>query len=105
LTNQAFTFVESTFQSDEELERIIHDEKSKSEYFDLTNGLVFRCHIVYSKEMNLNDLICSKDLIILNFHHGLFDYPSMKIFINDLNQAYSTGELILNDLRYLDCKY
>ncbi|CAF4355789.1 unnamed protein product, partial [Adineta steineri] len=38
-------------------------------------------------------------------HHALFDFPSMNIFLHDLNQAYTTGQLLYDDntnLRYLD---
>ena len=61
--------------------------------FDLAQGLVFRCHIVYYKQISSNDLLSDKDVIIFNFHHALFDFPSMDIFLHDLNQAYTTGQL------------
>ncbi|CAF1355214.1 unnamed protein product [Adineta steineri] len=67
--------------------------------------LVFRCHILYYKQISSNNLLCDKDRIIFNFHHVLFDFPSMKIFLHDLNQAYMTNQLPINhntDLRYLD---
>ncbi|CAF1420124.1 unnamed protein product [Adineta steineri] len=100
-----FTFIESTFETDKQLDTIIHDEKRNSQYFDLTQGLVFRCHLIYHKQISSNDLLCHKDVIIFNFHHALFDFPSMDIFLNDLNQAYTTGQLSHNDesaLTYLD---
>ena len=34
-----------------------------------------------------------KDAIIFNFHHALFDFPSMNVFLHDLDQAYTTGQL------------
>ena len=49
-----------------------------------------------------------QDALIFNFHHALFDFPSMDIFLHDLNQAYTTGQLSNNDntaLRYIDCNY
>ena len=78
-----------------------------STLFDLSQGLVFRCHIVHYNEISSTDLISHKDAIIFNFHHALFDFPSMNIFLHDLNQAYTTHELRNDEniaLRYLDCE-
>jgi NRPS condensation-like uncharacterized protein len=102
-----FTFIESSFKT-HEIKDIVHDEKRNSQLFDLAQGLVFRCHLVYYRGISSNDLLCDKDAIIFNFHHALFDYPSMNIFLHDLNEAYTTGQLSTNDettLRYIDCKY
>ena len=103
---QIFTFIESTFNTDEQLIDIMHNEKGNSQLFDLAQGLVFRCHLIYYKQISSNDLLCDKDAIIFNFHHALFDFPSMNVFLNDLNQAYTTSQLSVNDntLRYLDCE-
>jgi hypothetical protein len=106
--NKLFTFIESVFETNEQLNSIMHDERSNSQHFDLTQGLVSRCHIVYYKQISKTNLLGEKDALIFNFHHALFDFPSMDIFIDDLNQAYTTGQLPTNDnssLRYLDCKY
>jgi len=104
---QHFTFIESTFETDEQLTHIMHDEKRNTQLFDLAEGLVFRCHLIYYKQISSNGLLCHKDAIIFNFHHALFDYPSMNIFLRELDQAYTTGQLTIDDtnLRYLDCKY
>ena len=106
--NKLFTFIESTFETDEEFNDIMHEEKRNSQHFDLAQGLVFRCHIVYYKQISSNDLLCDKERIIFNFHHALFDFPSMNTFLDDLNQAYTTGQLFFGDntsLSYIDCKY
>ena len=100
--------IESTYEVDEQLNQILHDEKRNPQLFNLAQGLVFRCHLVYYKHISSNDLLSDKDLLIFNFHHALFDFPSMNIFLRDLNQAYTTGQLSNNDdttLRYLDCKH
>ena len=106
--NNLFSFIESIFETDEQLNDIMHHEKGNSQLFDLSQGLVFRCHLVYHKQISSNDLLSDKDLLIFNFHHALFDFPSMDVFLHDLNQAYTTGQLTFDDntsLRYLDCKY
>ena len=104
---QLFTLIESTFETDEQLTHIMYNEKSNSRLFDLAEGLVFRCHLIYYKQISSNDLLCHKDAILFNFHHALFDYPSMHLFLHDLNQAYTTGQLTIDGttLRYLDCEY
>jgi NRPS condensation-like uncharacterized protein len=103
---QLFAFIESNFNTDEQLNDIMHNEKGNSQLFNITQALVFRCHLVYYKEISPNDLLCDKDAIIFNFHHALFDFPSMNVFLNDLNQAYTTNQLPVDDntLRYLDCE-
>ncbi|CAF1090177.1 unnamed protein product [Adineta steineri] len=103
--NTLFSFSESIYTTHEQLNDILHDEKRNPHLFDLAEGLVFRCHLVYHKQISSNDLLSDKDLLIFNFHHALFDYPSMNIFLHDLNQAYTTGQLLYDDntnLRYLD---
>jgi NRPS condensation-like uncharacterized protein len=103
-----FAFIESTFETDDQLNEIMHDEKRNPQHFDLSHGQVFRYHLVFHKQISSNDLLCDKDAIIFNFHHALFDFPSMNVFLDDLNQAYTTGQLPTNDeitFRYLDCKY
>jgi hypothetical protein len=106
--NQMFAFIETVFEADEQLNNIIQEEKYNSQLFDLAHGLVFRCHLVYYKQISSNDLLCDKDVLIFNFHHALFDFSSMDIFLDDLNRAYTTVQLSNDDnntLRYLDCKY
>ncbi|CAF4044526.1 unnamed protein product, partial [Adineta steineri] len=100
-----FSIKETTYETDDQLNEILHDEKRNPHLFDLAQGLVFRCHIIYYKQISSNHLLSDKDLLIFNFHHALFDFPSMKVFHHDLNQAYTTGQLLYDDntnLRYLD---
>jgi len=104
---QLFTLTESTFDTDEQLNDIMHNEKHNSQLFNLSQGLVFRCHLVYYNQISSNDILGDRDVIIFNCHHALFDFLSMNIFLRDLDQAYNTGQLITNEdhvLRYLDCK-
>ena len=108
IDNISFTFIESTFEIDEQLNDIMHDEKGNLQFFNLAQGLVFRCHLIHYKEICSNKLLSDKDVIIFNFHHALFDYPSMNVFLHDLNQSYITNQLTSDNnttLRYLDCEY
>ncbi|CAF4175624.1 unnamed protein product, partial [Adineta steineri] len=86
-SRQLFTFIESAYTTHEQLSHIIHEEKYNPQLFNLAQGLVFRCHIVYYKRISSNHLLSNKDVIIFNFHHAVFDYLSMNIFLHDLNQA------------------
>ncbi|CAF1179572.1 unnamed protein product [Adineta steineri] len=100
-----FTFIESTYTTHEQLNYILHEERHNSQFFDLTKGLGFRCHLVYYKSISSDHLLSDKDVIIFNFHHAVLDYPSMNIFLHELNQAYTTGQLLYDgntNLRYLD---
>lgn len=104
---QHFTFIQTIFESNEHLTDIMHNEKRNSQLFDLARGLVFRCHILHYQQISSTDLITDQDLIVFNFHHALFDFPSMNVFLHDLNQAYTTNQLPTDDdttLRYLDCE-
>ena len=110
---QLFTFIENTYENDKQLNDIIYNEKSNSKLFDLSQGLVFRCHIVYYKQISSDGILSHNDILIFNFHHALFDYPSMNIFLHDLDQAYKTEQIINDDdddddddthLRYIDCE-
>ncbi|CAF1264219.1 unnamed protein product [Adineta steineri] len=103
--NNIFSIIETTYETDEQLNEILHGEKRNSHLFNLAQGLVFRCHLVYYKQISSNHLLSHKDILIFNFHHALFDFPSMNIFLHDLNQAYTTNQLLYDDntnLRYLD---
>ncbi|CAF1563671.1 unnamed protein product, partial [Adineta steineri] len=104
--NTLFIFIKSIYETNEQLNNIIDEERHSSQLFNLAQGLVFRCHLVYYKEISSNDLLSDKDVIIFNFLHAIFDFSSMNIFLHDLNQAYTTGQLPVNGdnttLRYLD---
>ncbi len=105
-TKQLFTFTQTTFDTHEQFIDIMHDEKRNSQLFNLAQGLVFRCHLVHHKQTSLNDLLTDKDAIIFNFHHALFDFPSMDVFLRDLDEVYTTGQLTIDDTtvpHYLDC--
>ncbi|CAF4104700.1 unnamed protein product [Adineta steineri] len=105
INSDMFTITESTYETQEQLNDIIENEKCNPQVFDLTQGLVFRCHIIYYKQISSNNILSDKDIIMFNFHHAVFDYPSMNIFLRDLDQAYKTGQLTTNNdttLRYID---
>ncbi|CAF3924800.1 unnamed protein product, partial [Adineta steineri] len=104
--NEMFIITESTYETDEQLNAIMGNEKCNPQLFDLAQGPVFKCHIIYYKQISSNNILSDKDIIIFNFHHAFFDYLSMNIFLHDLDQAHTTGQPPLNDdnstLRYLD---
>ncbi|CAF4243218.1 unnamed protein product, partial [Adineta steineri] len=103
--NNIVSIIETTYETDEQLNEILHNERRNPHLFNLAQGLVFRCHLVYYKQISSNHLLSDKDVLIFNFHHAQFDFPSMNIFLRDLNQAYTTGQLSYDDnttLRYLD---
>jgi hypothetical protein len=106
-TKQLFTFIQSTFHTDEQLIDIMYNEKGNFQLFNLAEGLVSRCHLIHYKEISPSDLLTDEDAIIFNFHEAVFDFPSMNVFLHDLDQAYKTGQLTTDDdtiLRYVDCE-
>ncbi|CAF1589002.1 unnamed protein product, partial [Adineta steineri] len=103
--NNMFSIIETIYETDEQLNEILQNEKRNPHLFDVAQGLVFRCHLVYYKQISSNHHLSHKDILIFNFHHALFGFQSMNIFLHDLEQAYSTSQLSNNDnttLRYLD---
>ncbi|CAF1537192.1 unnamed protein product, partial [Adineta steineri] len=85
--NKLFFYFESTFQTDEQLNKIINDERHNPQHFDLVQGRVFRYHILYYKQASLNGFLSDKDVLIFSFHHAFFDNSSMNVFFHDLNEA------------------
>ncbi|CAF4238329.1 unnamed protein product, partial [Adineta steineri] len=65
-TNNLFSVIETTYETDEQLNEILHNEKRNPHLFDLAQGLVFRCHIIYYKQISSNHLLSHKDLLIFN---------------------------------------
>ncbi|CAF1403215.1 unnamed protein product, partial [Adineta steineri] len=103
--NRSHAFIENIYETQQQLNDIMHEEKYNPQLFDLEKGTIFRCHLVYYKQISSNDLLSDQDVVIFNVHHALFDFRSMNIFLHDLNQAYTTGQLLYDDntnLRYLD---
>ncbi|CAF4242595.1 unnamed protein product, partial [Adineta steineri] len=43
--NDMFSIIETTYETDEQLNEILRDEKRNPHLFHLDQGLVFRCHI------------------------------------------------------------
>ncbi|CAF1477875.1 unnamed protein product, partial [Adineta steineri] len=66
-----FPIIETTYETDEQLSEILHNEKLNPRFFDLAQGLVFRCHIIYYKQISSDDLLSDRDVLIFNFHHAL----------------------------------
>ncbi|CAF1555547.1 unnamed protein product, partial [Adineta ricciae] len=106
---KSFELLKSIYETNDEIERIINEEKYSNKLFNLNEGLVFRCHIIYYREIGENELIKPKDLIIFNFHKISFDNLSIEIFLNDLNEFYYESTTkdhwknnIKNILRYID---
>ncbi|CAF4107727.1 unnamed protein product, partial [Adineta steineri] len=105
INNDMFTITQSSYETDEQLNAIIENEKCNPQLFDLAQGLVFRCHITYYKHVSSNNFLSDKDVIIFNFHHAFFDFPSINIFLYDLDHAYKTDPLTTDNTttpRYID---
>ncbi|CAF1212938.1 unnamed protein product, partial [Didymodactylos carnosus] len=104
-----YKFQISKIRSREELENILFDEETNETYFDLANGIVFRCHIIrmMSEIDDDDDLAASSarmnDYILFNFHHVAFDGYSTELFQDELHLAYSNDTLDFErSLQYID---
>ena len=82
---------------EQHMEDIIYDEETNASLFDLSEGRVFRSHILRRSNSIDSDMLMIGDLIIFNFHHIAFDGSSIEIFLNDLYKAYSSAD------QHLEC--
>ncbi len=97
------TFIEDEMQS----KRVLADEETNVSLFNLGQGRVFRCHVLhYLSGRNDNGTnLKPNDIIVFNFHHIAIDRSSIPIFINDLRQALTLGNLYYDgkdNISYLD---
>ncbi|CAF3436816.1 unnamed protein product, partial [Rotaria sp. Silwood2] len=74
------------------IEKILYDEETNPNLFDLNEGKVFRCHILRRSTSTDEDVLLISDIIIFSFHHIAFDGASIDIFFEDLQKAYSTDK-------------
>ncbi|CAF1548945.1 unnamed protein product, partial [Didymodactylos carnosus] len=102
-----YKFQISKIRCREELEHILFDEETNGTYFDLANGIVFRCHVVRmvsdiddDDPAALNARI--NDYILFNFHHVAYDGNSLDLFLTDLESAYDSKKLQPPSWNYID---
>jgi hypothetical protein len=103
---ELFLFVKSVLNSDNDIRDIILNEMHNPLNFNLSNGHVFRVHVVVQQSDN-KDILQTGDMVIFNFHQSAFDLPSLEVFHRDLYMAYECEVMSLLDnkvIRYLDCK-
>ena len=103
---ELFSFVKTIANSDTDLRTILLDEHRYPSYFNLSNGRVFRVHIIIQKNGD-QDFLQTGDVVIFNFHQSAFDLPSLNVFHRDLCAAYECETVLPlddNEHRYIDCK-
>jgi len=101
-----YIFIKSTLNNDMDMRTIIFDERHNPSLFDVSNGRVFRVHVVVHHNGD-PDLLQAGDFLIINFHQSAFDTLSLDIFHRDLCIAYECETALSycnNELRYIDCK-
>jgi NRPS condensation-like uncharacterized protein len=108
-TEQHFTIVATQmFEDDGELDSILRQINFSTHLFDISKGDVFHCEILRQRrtdKCNDNELITAGDIIIIAFHHAASDRDSVRIFFDDLCDAYNSDKpLLMNDdtLQYID---
>ncbi|CAF4588135.1 unnamed protein product, partial [Rotaria sp. Silwood2] len=98
-----------TFKNNNELYDIIDQIIIDPNLFDLSSGRSFHCQILRqdsSMRQNEDDeIIPCSDILIVAFHHSVFDRFSSGIFFNELRHAYNNNGIISVDddsLQYID---
>ncbi len=106
-----FSFDVTVIDDDNKLKAIFNNEVRNPTYFNLSQGRVFRCHIVCRRSSIINDdaFLLPGDWIIFNFHHAAFDGESEQIFLDDLQEFYTQEQQfqVNNEkaaLQYIDCE-
>ena len=84
--------IETKVDNERDIEKVLYDEETNPNLFDLNQGKVFRCHIIRRSTYTDENLISISDIIVFNFHHIAFDGASIDIFFKDLRRAYSTDK-------------
>ncbi|CAF4204968.1 unnamed protein product, partial [Adineta steineri] len=106
-----YDFLISHVENDEQMTAICNKELTFSKLFDLTRGIIFRCHIIimdnYSCPSRKNEqaFLQFGDILIFNVHHIAFDGASRRIFFRDLQHTLENdAALLINDstLQYID---
>ncbi|CAF0904258.1 unnamed protein product, partial [Didymodactylos carnosus] len=100
-----YTFECITISNTSELEVILFNEETCRTYFDLDNGIVFRCRIIRCSSHTNKDLLATNDYVLFNFHHIAFDGSSVGLFFNDLRLVYCNDNRVYSpedSLQYID---
>jgi hypothetical protein len=94
ISTNFYDFKTTYIQTNVDVNEILLFEERNQALFDLSQGRVFRCHLLrYSSEVDDDDNLYQNDIILFNFHHITTDGISMLVFINDLRQAFTMQEL------------
>jgi NRPS condensation-like uncharacterized protein len=81
-----FNLQESLIQNNDELNEILLDEEINCNHFNLVQDQVLRCHFIH------HQFDRKKKVLLLNFHHTVFDEISEFLFLNGLCEVYSKGK-------------
>ncbi|CAF1470753.1 unnamed protein product, partial [Adineta ricciae] len=99
----ALEMVITSVDNGKALEKILYDEETNPALFSVSEGRMFRCHVIRRSVTIDEDLLNPSDIIIFNFHHAAFDGTSIDIFFHDLKEAYFTGNSLSPNLfNYVD---
>ncbi|CAF1109289.1 unnamed protein product [Didymodactylos carnosus] len=92
---QYYSFELSRIFTSEELDKILYNEDTSSLFFNLEQGIIFRCD---------EKILVRNDIIIFNFHHIAFDESSVNPFVNDFRLDYMNNALYIKtqSFEYID---
>ena len=100
---------DQVFKNEDTLKEIIYQTATNPDLFDLSSGRVFHYQILRQEEdANQTDYIESitdGDIILLAFHHVVFDLLTSQLFLSDLCITYNNDEEwqgVEHSLEYID---
>ncbi|CAF4079356.1 unnamed protein product [Adineta steineri] len=100
---------EQIFENENKLMNIICETTVNSDLLNLSNGHVFHCEILRQQKLTNENydekLINDSDILIIAFHHAVFDRSCAEIFFKDLVFAYNNNTTIYVDddaFQYID---
>ncbi|CAF1439310.1 unnamed protein product [Adineta ricciae] len=104
-------FNEKTFENESELFDIIYKLTINPTLFNLSEGRVFHCEILRQQnsctDSNGNEWIKKCDILIMAFHHAVFDGSTVPIFLENLTLTYNNNYKITcfeddHSMQYID---
>jgi non-ribosomal peptide synthetase component F len=96
-----YSFQTSYVSLKNDLQKIFFDEETNPNYFDLSQALVSRCHLIRFNNKN-EDLLEDDDIILFNFHHAAFDGNSIELYLDDFQLAYTNNLYENRPFQYID---
>ena len=94
LSHDLYSFEHTRNICSSELLDALLTAETLTNYFDVENGKVVRCHLVQNSNNADTDNLHSGDLVIFVIHHIAFDNTSLQLFAMALVEAYRQSKVV-----------